>query len=58
MERQVCLTQECRAAFEASPAQLDDVRHCNRTGPDGGHAHRWDGARWQLQTGVMEHDRP
>jgi hypothetical protein len=57
MERQSCLVQGCFATFEASPAREDEVRHCNRAGPDGGHVHRWDGQRWQAVVGDMQHDR-
>jgi hypothetical protein len=57
MERQSCLTKGCFATFEASPAREGEVRHCNRTGPDGGHANRWDGQHWQVVAGGMEHDR-
>jgi hypothetical protein len=56
-ERQPCVTDGCFATFEASPADEDEVRHCNRAGPDGGHAHRWDGQRWQVMAGQMQHDR-
>jgi len=47
----------CFATFEATPAATDAVRHCNRAGPDGGHVHRWDGQRWQVAAGDMQHDR-
>jgi hypothetical protein len=56
-ERQPCVTKSCFATFEAGSAREDEVRHCNRAGPDGGHAHRWDGQRWQVVTGQMQHDR-
>ena len=54
--RQSCLVNGCFATFR-SQAREGDVRHCNRTGPDGGHAHRWDGQHWQVVAGGMEHDR-
>jgi len=57
-ERQSCQKKGCFATFEASPAHADEVRHCNRGGPDGGHAHRWDLTSWQVVAGsAMEHDR-
>jgi len=56
-DREVCASESCFATFEGSPAHEDEVRHCNRGGPDGGHAHTWDGQRWQLVAGHMEHDR-
>jgi hypothetical protein len=56
-QRQPCLAKGCFATFEASPAKDGEVRHCTRTGPDGGHVHRWDGAHWQVVAGSMEHDR-
>jgi len=56
-ERQPCLKKGCFSTLEASPAHPDEIRHCNRSGPDGGHPHRWDGAAWQLVAGAMEHDR-
>jgi hypothetical protein len=55
--RQSCLVKGCFATFEASPAAAGAVRHCNRAGPDGGHVHRWDGQRWQVAAGDMQHDR-
>jgi hypothetical protein len=55
--RQSCATETCFATFEAAPAREDEVRHCNRTGPDGGHPNRWDGQRWQVVSGQMQHDR-
>jgi hypothetical protein len=55
-DRQTCAAESCFATFEGSPAHEDEVRHCNRGGPDGGHLHRWDGQRWQLRAGRMEHD--
>ena len=56
-ERQPCASKSCFATFEGSPANEGEVRHCNRGGPDGGHAHRWDGTSWQVVAGQMEHDR-
>jgi hypothetical protein len=56
-ERQSCVTKACFATFEASKAAEGEVRHCNRAGPDGGHAHQWDGQRWQVVDGQMQHDR-
>jgi len=55
--RQSCAAENCFATFEGSAAAADETRHCNRGGPDGGHAHRWDGHRWQLVAGRMEYDR-
>ena len=55
--RQSCVNKACFATFEGSPAADDEVRHCNRGGPDGGHAHRWDGKQWQVVDGKMQHDR-
>ena len=57
MQRQSCLTKGCYATLDASPADKGKVRHCNRAGPQGGHAQRWDGRRWQVIAGEMEHDR-
>ena len=56
MERKECLTKECHATFDASPADKGKVRHCNRAGPQGGHAQQWDGKRWQVVSGKMEHN--
>jgi hypothetical protein len=56
-QRQSCATKTCFATFAADPADQDAIRHCNRAGPDGGHAHRWDGQNWQLVAGKMQHDR-
>jgi hypothetical protein len=56
-QRQSCVTESCFATFEASAAQDGELRHCNRAGPDGGHAHRWDGERWRVVVGQMQHDR-
>jgi hypothetical protein len=56
-DRQSCGTKNCFATFEAGPAHKDEVRHCNRAGPDGGHRHRWDGQKWQATDGRMQHDR-
>jgi hypothetical protein len=55
MKRESCVTKGCFATFEASAARDDEVRHCNRGGPDGGHVNRWDGQSWQ-SAGVMQHD--
>ncbi len=55
--RASCATEACFASFDGAPARADEVRHCNRTGPDGGHANKWDGANWQAVTGRMQHDR-
>jgi hypothetical protein len=54
--RQPCLEANCFASFDAGFAQSDEIRHCNRSGPDGGHSHRWDATSWHL-VGAMEHDR-
>jgi hypothetical protein len=54
--RQSCATKGCFATFESSPAHDGEVRHCNRSGPDGGHPHRWDGTSWQVVEGHMQHD--
>jgi hypothetical protein len=56
-QRQSCATDTCFATFDSSPARADEVRHCNRTGPDGGHAQRWDGQSWQAVAGEMQHDK-
>ena len=56
-KRQPCAFENCFATFEDSPGRQDEIRHCNRGGPDGGHAHRFDENSWQLVTGRMEHDR-
>jgi hypothetical protein len=56
VQRQPCLNKGCFATFDGSPARTGEVRYCNRTGPDGGHVHRWDGQRWQV-AGDLEHDR-
>ena len=56
LERQQCASSSCFATFDGSPAREDEVRHCNRAGPDGGHAHRWDGQTWQVVSGRMQHD--
>jgi len=55
--RQGCTNEGCFATFEGSKPRESDVRHCNRSGPDGGHANRWDGQRWQAVEGVMQHDQ-
>jgi hypothetical protein len=54
-KRQSCASEACFATFEATPTDEGAIRHCNRAGPDGGHAHRWDGRRWQLVAGLMQH---
>ena len=56
MGRQGCLEQGCFASFEPGAPKPDEIRSCNRTGPNGGHSHKWDGSAWRL-SGVMEHDR-
>jgi hypothetical protein len=56
-ERASCQKKGCFATFEAGGARADEVRHCNRSGPDGGHPHRWDLTSWQIVEGAMEHDR-
>ena len=56
-ERQPCQKKGCFATFEASAARPDEIRHCNRGGPDGGHLHRWDLTAWKVVAGTMEHDR-
>jgi hypothetical protein len=55
--RQACVTKTCFATFESSPANEGEIRHCNRSGPDGGHPNRWDGSAWQVVEGHMQHDR-
>jgi hypothetical protein len=55
-DRQSCITASCFATFDGSPARTDEVRHCNRGGPDGGHPNTWDGTRWQAVSGRMQHD--
>jgi hypothetical protein len=57
VQRESCLSKGCFATFDGSPARTGEVRHCNRSGPDGGHAHRWDGQRWQVGVGTVQHDR-
>jgi len=57
MQRQSCLSNGCFATFDASPADEGKVRHCNRAGPQGGHAQRWDGDCWKAVVGAMKHDR-
>ena len=54
--RQSCGAPNCFATFDAGAASTDAMRYCNRTGPDGGHSHRWDGNVWRAD-GPMEHDR-
>ncbi len=56
-ERHGCTTETCFATFDSTPAREGEVRHCNRSGPDGGHGQRWDGQLWQTVTGEMQHDR-
>ena len=55
--RELCGSPGCFATLETRQPSDGEVRHCNRTGPDGGHANRWDGQRWQLVTGQLQHDR-
>jgi hypothetical protein len=55
--RQPCASPGCFATFATRQPAADEVRHCNRAGPDGGHANRWDGQRWQVVTGTLQHDR-
>ena len=55
--RQACLVNGCFATFVAGSASVGMVRSCNRSGPDGGHVHRWDGERWLAGAGEMQHDR-
>jgi len=55
--RQACLVKGCFATFVAGAAAVGALRSCNRSGPDGGHVHRWDGQRWQAGAGAMQHDR-
>jgi hypothetical protein len=56
--RQSCLVKGCFATFVNGGAAVGAVRSCNRSGPDGGHVHRWDGQRWQAGAGAaMQHDR-
>ena len=57
MGRQGCREPGCFASFEPSAAHTDEVRHCNRGGPDGGHPHQWNGTTWEVTTGAMQHDR-
>jgi hypothetical protein len=56
-DRRQCAAKSCFATFEGGPAKEGEVRHCNRAGPDGGHAHRWDGQSWQVVVGRLEYDR-
>jgi hypothetical protein len=56
-DRRSCVAKGCFATFDASAADEGTVRHCNRAGPDGGHALRWDGRAWQALEGLMQHDR-
>ena len=55
-DRQSCAIETCFATFEGAGARDDEVRHCNRSGPDGGHPNRWDGQRWLAVDGRMQHD--
>jgi hypothetical protein len=55
--RQACLFKGCFATFVADSAAAGTARYCNRSGPDGGHVHRWDGQRWVIGAGDMQHDR-
>jgi hypothetical protein len=50
--RQQCSTDGCFASFSGGAALDGEIRRCNRAGPDGGHASRWDGQRWQRAGGV------
>jgi hypothetical protein len=54
-EHRTCGTDTCFATFEVGAARDGEMRHCNRSGPGGGHAHRWDGAQWRVVTGKTEH---
>jgi hypothetical protein len=56
VDRQPCSSKDCFATFSGDPARDGEARYCNRSGPDGGHVHRWDGQSWQCETG-MQHDR-
>ena len=56
-DREPCQKKGCFATFEATAARADETRHCNRGGPDGGHAHRWDLTAWKMVTNTMERDR-
>jgi hypothetical protein len=53
--REACRQGGCFATFDDRAAAPDEVRHCNRTGPEGGHTHRWNGKAWN-RDGAMEHD--
>ncbi len=55
--RQTCLVKGCFATFVAGTTAAGAIRYCNRSGPDGGHVHRWDGKGWQTGAGDMQHDR-
>ena len=55
--REACQVEGCFATFVAGPAAEGATRYCNRSGPDGGHVHRWDGERWRAGAGAMQHDR-
>jgi len=55
--RRGCAFKGCFATFSDAKPRDDEVRHCNRSGPDGGHANRWDGRSWQTADGAMQHDR-
>jgi hypothetical protein len=56
-QRQSCSTKLCFATFSATAGNEGETRHCNRAGPEGGHAHQWDGRTWQVVDGKMQHDR-
>jgi hypothetical protein len=57
MQREQCSGQSCHATFDSSAPQDGTVRYCNRSGPDGGHANRWSGMKWEPMVDIMEHDR-
>ena len=48
--REACQNKGCFATFAGNPAHPNEVRHCNRGGPDGGHLHRWDLTAWKAVT--------
>jgi hypothetical protein len=54
-DRQSCGFASCFATFAGGHARPGELRHCNRAGPDGGHPHEWDGERWIVDVGKMEH---
>jgi hypothetical protein len=57
VDRQTCGLSTCFATFAGGPARRGELRHCNRAGPDGGHPHEWNGERWIVAVGKMEHDQ-